>query len=148
MDGRIASLLVLAVSAAGCSGIVLPIEVRTSNEIRRAGPDEDCAAWATGEPVEGRLEFVLQGGRADTVVITDDGARLHIVWPTGFSGTTSDGGTIIDDLGAPVFKHGEDVRLGQVDQRLNDGSAADPFVAAGIVAGSCFVPPPAQFGDS
>jgi hypothetical protein len=128
------------------SSLDTSIAVPTNSGIHRAAGDEDCLAWGAGDPVEGTLDVTRVGAGAETFVVTDDAQRLYIVWPSGFTATTEAGGTILDDQGTAVFAHGQAISIGQVDRRLHEGTAEDPFVASGILAGSCFLPPPERFG--
>lgn len=114
----------------------------TSVVVHRATPREECQLWGATEPVEGQLEIVPTGDRAETFIRTADGERLYIVWPSGFSATMTDRGALLDDKGAPIFINGGQVSLPQNDRRTQEGTADDPIVAAGLFGDTCFFPPP------
>lgn len=144
--GRLAVPLAIAISAASCASGDLAVSV--SDEIVRPPPDVACASWAAGQPLRGRLAMEADGETAETRVVTDEGNEYVVVWPADFKARSTDSGTLVlvDDRGVALFVSGDEVEFPQVDIRMHAGTAEDPFVAAGIFANQCWVPPPDQFG--
>jgi len=138
--------LAIAISAASCASGDLAVSV--SDEIVRPPPDVGCASWAAGQPLRGRLSLEADGETAETRVATDDGKEYVVVWPAGFKARSTESGilALVDDRGVVLFVSGDEVEFPQVDIRLHEGTADDPYVAAGIFANQCWVPPPDQFG--
>lgn len=137
----------VGVALAGCS-LVQPSHsvitrdadgMRTFTVIREAGGHPvACAAFGVPDPVTGTLE----GDRdaiGDTVWLrSQEGGQVFVVWPAGFHVGFEPSVTLHDETGRVVGKAGEAVELSQVQPDSHAGTAADPYIAAGILFGGCY----------
>lgn len=92
-----------------------------------------CTLSATIPPVVG----VLVGDASDTAwpvwLQAEDGRRMYIRWPRGFSVRFDPDATLLDETGAVFLFAGSPLILGQVGADPAKGTKDRPYVAAGIV---------------
>jgi hypothetical protein len=100
-----------------------------------------CDAWGAPQPVAGRLDMSVNGDIVETWLVTEDGERLVVIWPRGFSARPATG-ELLDDTEITIFRSGELVTLDQVSRRDAAGTLLDPIVASGIFDGACWLPEP------
>lgn len=141
---RSAAPLVVAALIVSCAFGELAVPVDES--VGRPPPDVGCASWAAGQPLRGTLQVESVDSVAETRVV-DGPNSYHVVWPAGFKARPDENGNLvlIDDQGNELFANGDEIELPQVDVRTHAGTAEDPFVASGLYANQCWVPPPDQF---
>lgn len=137
--------LFLTVLPAACG--IGDLAVPTADTVRRPPPDVGCASWAAGQPLRGTLSLEAVDDDVDTRVAAEDGTQYHVVWPAGFKARPDENGNLVllDDQGTELFADGDDIELPQVDRRMHAGTVDDPFIASGLFADQCWVPPPDQF---
>ncbi len=86
--------------------------------------------------------LVADQGDSDWPVRLDDsGRRAYVRWPTGFAVTFPPGGTaqLLDERGSVAATAGQMVELPQVGPGSHRGTPDDPYVAAGLTFGRCYV---------
>lgn len=92
-----------------------------------------CDASATIPPVVG----VLEGDPFDAAwpiwLRADDGRRMYILWPRGFSVRFDPGATLLDETGATFLLAGSPMSLDQVAMDPANGTKDRPYVAEGLI---------------
>lgn len=150
--GAIAIIVTLVLVASAVAGFMLLRTVssdrstistnadglRTFTVARAGGQPILCPAYRTIPAVKGTL-----GGRAgapDPVwLVAPDGRDLVVVWPAGFSVRFNPSVELLDDEGRSVATADQPVTLGQVSTGSAAGTHDDPYIAAGLVFGGCYV---------
>lgn len=91
-----------------------------------------CTASAAIPPVVG----VLEGDRSDSAwpvwLQAEDGQRIYVEWPRGFSARFGPLVTLLDETGAPVLDEGSPITLRQVGLDPSRGTRQRPYVAEGL----------------
>jgi hypothetical protein len=142
--GRVgATLIVLAFAVAGC---MAHSEIRTGADGLRTftvireidGGRVVCPAFGiVPHGVEGTLQG--QAGLHDPVWLeTDDGRHLSVVWPEGFTVRFEPDAVLYNDMGYAMARAGDLTELAQVFPGDAKGTFDDPYIASGILFGTCY----------
>jgi hypothetical protein len=95
-----------------------------------------CTASAVIPPVVG----VLEGDPSDVAwpvrLRADDGRRMYILWPRGFSVRFDPSATLLDEAGATFLHAGDPLVLGQVGADPAHGTKDRPYLARGLMGGA------------
>jgi hypothetical protein len=101
-----------------------------------------CPMFIVNPHVTGRLA----GTQDDAWVVwlvDPAGRRLDVRWPKGFSVTVVPSSMSLLDEGNRVVAHtGQTVELEQVQPAAHSGTADDPYLAEGLVFGTCYTEAP------
>ncbi len=131
----------------GC-GIVQPHSVistgpdglRTFSVIRAIdGTPVVCAAFGLANPVVGTLQGNPRVPHEPVWLLTDDGRRLSVVWPEGFTVRFEPEAVLYNDQGRAVSRQGARTELSQVSPGEHAGTFDDPYIASGILFNDCYV---------
>lgn len=98
----------------------------------------DCDAIGVDNPVIGRLEGDPEDPQEPVWLMREDGTRLSVVWPAGFSVRFEPDATLYNELGRVVARAGDAVTLNQVSIAEATGTFEDPYYAAGILFDGCY----------
>lgn len=157
IEGLALLLIALAVTACSADGGVaspdappqrvntpsptLPSAVSTAATTLRTFPlrrNGDCDAMAIDNPVTGRLMGDPKDQREPVWLERDDGTRLSVVWPAGFTVQFEPELALHDEQGRVVARNGDQVTLDQVPVTEASGTYEDPYYAAGILFDGCY----------
>lgn len=97
-----------------------------------------CTLGARVDPVSGALRGDADADGDQIWLETQDGRRLHVIWPGGFTVRFAPAAVLYDDRGVTVATDSPEIKLGQVSLADALGSADDPYVVAGLVFDGCY----------
>ena len=98
-----------------------------------------CPLFELARPVTGILEGD-PAAREPVWLEGPDGEPISVEWPAGFSARFSPHLVLLNEKGVAVARAGQTVTLPQVAPRSHAGTYADPYLAQGLLFGSCYVP--------
>lgn len=136
----VVSLVTVVLGCATHSGVSTgPDGLRTFTVVREldGNPVVCKGSGIVPHGVEGILDG--QAGAKDPVwLVNQTGARISVVWPEGFTVRFTPRVELLNEKGAIVATGGDPVELGQVSEGDAKGTYEDPYMASGIVFGSCY----------
>jgi hypothetical protein len=112
------------------------LPVSTDATVGRS-PGDVCDTWGAGQPLSGILDIESKSDTANTWLLTPEGTRVALRWPSGFTFRPSDK-ALLDERGSIQFHNRDSVTFSQVSRRDAEGSLADPYVATGIFGTGCW----------
>ena len=141
----------------GCTGQVpLPsgaIRVPTDETLVNATASGILCVGSTVPPFVG----ILEGDPSDLAwpvrLRAEDGRRMYITWPKGFSVRFDPHATLLDETGAPVLYAGSPFTFEGVAHDPSKGTRDEPYLAAGAWetglarVGHCYHQPAGLVGD-
>jgi hypothetical protein len=135
--GTLASTVAFLVMVAGCASRgPLPsgaVAVPTDDAlVSSAQSNILCTASAAIPPVVGILAGDASESAWPVWLRAEDGQRMYVVWPKGFSARFDPGVTLLDETGAPVLDEGSPITLVQVARDPSRGTRERPYVAEGL----------------
>jgi hypothetical protein len=128
--------LTASVLLAGCGAprASLPpgaMAVRTDDSLVSAARSGGLCTGTSVPP----FVVVLEGDPSDRAwpvwLRAEDGRRIYIVWPAGFSVRFDPDAILLDETGAPILHAGSPLRFEQGAPGPSDGTGDRPYVAAG-----------------
>jgi hypothetical protein len=141
--------LALVLAAPGCSALESIFEFRSQIV---TGPDGirtftfqqshgdvhiACASFGLEDPVSGTFQGA-QGGVEPAWIETEDGRRLSVIWPAGFTVRFEPLAALYNERNEPVVRARQGVTLGQTRWDDAAGTLEDPYLAQGAVFGGCY----------
>ena len=96
-----------------------------------------CPGFALADPVRGTFEGEA-GAPEPAWILADDGRRLSVIWPAGFTVRFEPLAALYNELGEPVVRAPQEIVLGQTSWTDASGSYDDPYFAQGAVFGGCY----------
>lgn len=96
-----------------------------------------CVAFGLVDPLSGTLRADASG-RPEKLWLERDGQRLSVVWPEGFTLRFEPDAVLYDEAGSAVAQEDSAVTLDQVRPTDASGTYDDPYIASGILLGSCY----------
>jgi hypothetical protein len=96
-----------------------------------------CAAFGLIDPVHGTLKG-MSGASEPAWIVSDDGRDLSVVWPAGFSVRFGPNLSLYDEVGQLIGSAGNPIELSQTTWDSATGTYDDPYIAQGLVFGSCY----------
>ena len=134
----------LAIVLAGCGGTS---EIRTGGGGLRTftvvhGPNGEPVLCNASAVAPHGLQGTFRGdaGAAEPVWLeAADGRHMSVIWPEGFAVRFLPDAVLYTERGVAVLRAGDQIELGQVSEGSAKGTFEDPYVAAGLAFGSCYV---------
>ncbi len=131
-------MVIAFVALAGCSSVApLPsgaIAVPTDDKVvSSVGTNILCTASAAIRSVDGVLEGEASGGAWPVWLRAEDGRRMYVEWPRGFSVRFDPSPTLLDETGAVFVYAGSPVILAQVVMDPSIGTTDRPYVGRGVI---------------
>jgi hypothetical protein len=99
-----------------------------------------CPQFILANAVRGVLEGSPSDPREPIWLRSSTGARISVIWPAGFSVRFDPDAVLYNEHSRPVAKAGSTVVLPQVASGSRAGTFEDPYVASGLLFGSCYQP--------
>jgi hypothetical protein len=113
--------------------------LRTFSVVRVVdGTPVSCAAFGVIDPVAGVLEGDAAASGDPVWLRTPDGRNVSVVWPAGLRVQFEPEATLYDDAGRAVGRAGQRLELDQVQPDSYAGTPEDPYIASGILFGTCY----------
>lgn len=144
----VAAIAVAVIISAGCMntggrpGSIIstgPDGLRTFGVFREVnGTVVLCPAFAAVNPVTGTLRGQAGGEPEPLWLEADDGRRLSVVWPGGFTLRFEPDAVLYNEHMIAVSRAGETVVLKQSPAEEHAGTFEDPHFASGLVFGGCY----------
>ncbi len=132
----------VAPSSVRSYGIGHLIPAIDANLVPGASVGIPCPFNRVTPPVNG----VLAGDQADpwgVWLVDSGGQRRNVLWPAGFTVSVVPGAMwLLDETARIVATTGDPVELPQVAPGTHTGSDQDPYLAQGLVFGTCYVERP------
>jgi hypothetical protein len=100
-------------------------------------PTAACPFFGLAKPLSGILRADPAAGM-EPMWIDVAGRRASVVWPEGFTLRFEPDGVLYDDHGEEVGRDGSHVTLEQVDPTGHTGTFDDPYIASGLLFGTCY----------
>ena len=101
-----------------------------------------CDSIGIAHPVGGRLDGSIEDSTDPVWIVAEEGARLSILWPAGFTAQFGAELTLYSETGAVVARSG-DLLTFSVERDTASGTYADPYYAAGAIFLGDFAKEPA-----
>lgn len=118
--------------------LTAPDGFRTFTVIREIGGTPVlCPAFGLADPVHGTLDG-SEGAREPIWMKGDAGRQLSVVWPAGFSVRFEPGASLYNEQGRRIGTVGDAIELSQTTWGSATGTFEDPYIAQGLVFGSCY----------
>lgn len=131
---RSVGLVVILLSVIACSENRLrTFSVSQSN----GGVPVACDLFGLVDPVRGTLRGD-SASREPVWLETEDGRRLSVVRPNGFSVRFAPEAVLYNDKQLQVAMAGREIKLGQVRWDSAAGTFDDPYYASGILFDGCY----------
>lgn len=132
---RMAANLVLSLLLAGCATrISLPpgaIAVRTDDGLVNVMTAGVLCVGSSVPPFVGIVEGDPLDAAWPVWLRADDGRRMYVTWPRGFSVRFDPDATLVDENGKVVLEAGSPFTFQGVDHDPSRGTREDPYIAEG-----------------
>ncbi len=112
----------------------LPVDPRfASMDVTGKG----CIGSLVQEPLRARVQIDLDS-RETVWLITEDGRRLSVLWPTGFRLGLGPPPSVLDPAGLVLAKTGDLVEFQTIPMRIAVGTPDEPFSLYGPIGADCY----------
>lgn len=97
-----------------------------------------CPASQAVDPVVGTLDGDKLANGDKAWLVADDGRRMHVVWPQGFTLSFQPHAILRNERGRVVAEKGSSVTLIQVNRFDHAGTPDDPYLPLGSLLDGCY----------